>query len=232
MNIYNRLGNAKVGKMSRKLLSDANIKDAAKMGHKSIKIEAGTIVTSAAKDRAKSLNIEIVQASESPSPEIAKVSDSKRSQKTRGVIAVGSDHGGYQMKEQLKPFIEELGFIIKDIGTSSEEACDYPDFAFAVAKLVSSGDADKGIMIDAVGVASAMVANKLPGIRAAACQSEFAAQSSREHNDANVLTLGGRLIGSELAKNIVKIWLNTEYSGGRHQKRVDKISEIDLKFRR
>lgn len=218
--------------MLRKLLSEANIKDAAKMGHKSIKIEVGTIVTLAAKDRAKSLNIEIVQVSERSSPEIVKVSDSKKSQKTRGVIAVGSDHGGYQMKEQLKPFIEELGFIIKDIGTYSEEACDYPDFAFAVAKLVSSGDADKGIMIDAVGVASAMVANKLPGIRAAACQSEFAAQSSREHNDANVLTLGGRLIGSELVKNIVKIWLTTEYSSGRHQKRVDKISEIDLKFRR
>ncbi len=232
MNIYNRSGNTKVGKMSRKLLSDANIKDAAKMGHKSIKIETGTIVTSAARDRAKSLNIEIVQASERSSPEIAKVSDSKRSQKTRGVIAVGCDHGGYQMKEHLKPFIEELGFIVKDVGTSSEEACDYPDFAFAVAKLVSSGDADKGIMLDAVGVASAMVANKLPGIRAAACQSEFAAQSSREHNDANVLTLGGRLIGSALANSIVKIWLYTEYLGGRHQKRVEKISEIDSKFRR
>lgn len=231
MNIYN-LGNAKVGKMSRKLLSDANIKDAAKMGHKSIKIEAGTIVTSAAKDRAKSLNIEITQAAEKLSQEPAKVTESKSGQKAHGVIAIGSDHGGYQLKEQLKPFIKELGFIVKDVGASSEDACDYPDFAFAVAKMVSSGDADNGIMIDAVGVASAMVANKLPGIRAAACQSEFVAQSSREHNNANVLTLGGRIIGSELAKNIVKIWLNTEYSGGRHQKRVDKISEIDAKFRR
>ncbi|MDI6802911.1 MAG: ribose 5-phosphate isomerase B [Bacteroidota bacterium] len=148
------------------------------------------------------------------------------------MIAIGSDHGGFSMKEQLKPFIADMGYTIKDMGTTSEEACDYPDYAFAVAKLVSSGDADRGIMIDAVGVASAMVANKLPGVRAAACQNEFAARSSREHNDANLLTLGGRIIGIELAKTIVKAWLVTEFAGGRHQKRVDKISDIDLKYRK
>ena len=218
--------------MTKKLLSDTNIKDAAKRGQKSIKVDSDTIVTSAAKDRAKSLSIEIVEAAEVLPTKVAKISDSDKIQKSRGIIAIGSDHGGYQLKEQLKPFVLELGFTIKDVGTSSDEACDYPDFAFAVAKLVSMGDVDRGIMIDAVGVASAIVANKLPGIRAAACQSEFAATSSREHNDANVLTLGGRMIGSELAKNIVKIWLNAEFSGGRHQKRVDKISDIDSKYRK
>jgi ribose 5-phosphate isomerase B len=218
--------------MAKKLLSDNNIKDAAKRGQKSIKVDSDTIVTSAAKDRAKSLSIEIVEAAEVLPTKVAKTSDSDKIQKSRGIIAIGSDHGGYQLKEQLKPFILELGFTIKDVGTSSEEACDYPDFAFTVAKLVSIGDVGRGIMIDAVGLASAIVANKLSGIRAAACQSEFAATSSREHNDTNVLTLGGRITGSELAKNIVKIWLNTEFSGGRHQKRVDKISDIDSKYRK
>jgi ribose 5-phosphate isomerase B len=218
--------------MAKKLLSDTNIKDAARRGRKSIKVDSDTIVTSAAKDRAHSLGIEIIETTEVHPTKAAKASDSDERQKSRGIVAIGSDHGGYQLKEYLKPFILELGFTIKDVGTSSEEACDYPDFAFAVAKLVSMGDVDRGIMIDAVGVASAIVANKLPGVRAAVCQGEFAATSSREHNDANVLTLGGRIIGSELGKNIVKIWLNTEFSGGRHQKRVDKISDIDSKHRK
>lgn len=214
--------------MDKKLISNLTVKEAAKRGQKQIKVTPGTIVTSAARDVAKSLAIEFVETKDV----LEKVAEKSPKKVYKGIIAIGSDHGGYSMKEQLKPFIADMGYTIKDMGTTSEETCDYPDYAFAVAKLVSSGDADRGIMIDAVGVASAMVANKLPGVRAAACQNEYAAQSSREHNDANVLTLGGRILGIELAKTIVKIWLVTEFAGGRHQKRVDKISDIDLKYRK
>lgn len=214
--------------MDKKLISDLTVKEAAKRGLKQIKVMPRTIVTSAARDVAKSLAIEFVETNVVHQ----KVADKTPPKIYKGIIAIGSDHGGFSMKEQLKPFIAEMGYTIKDVGTTSEEACDYPDYAFAVAKLVSSGDVDKGIMIDAVGVASAMVANKLPGVRAATCQNEFAAQSSREHNDANILTLGGRIIGIELAKTIVKVWLVTEFAGGRHQKRVDKISDIDLRYRK
>lgn len=213
----------------KRVLSEKDIKEAAKKGNKTIKISSNIVVTSAAKDTAKSLGVTIEQLAETK----ADTTETKKEKpKYKGKIAIGSDHGGFQLKEKLKTYIEELGYSVVDIGTTSEEPCDYPDFAFAVAKLVSSGDVEKGIMIDAVGVASAMVANKISGIRAAACQSEFAAKSSREHNDANILTLGGRILGLDLAKNIVNIFLNTEFAGGRHQKRIDKINDIDIRYRK
>lgn len=213
----------------KRVLSEKDIKEAARKGQKTIQISKSIIVTSAARDTAKSLGITIEQISDSK-PDVTESKTEKV--KYKGKIAIGSDHGGFQLKEKLKTHLEELGYTVFDVGTSSEDPCDYPDYAFAVAKLVSTGEVNKGIMIDAVGVASAIVANKLNGIRAAACQTEFAARSSREHNDANVLTLGGRILGLDLAKNIVNIFLNTEYAGGRHQKRVDKINDIDIKYRK
>ncbi|MBI4811216.1 MAG: ribose 5-phosphate isomerase B [Ignavibacteriales bacterium] len=145
-------------------------------------------------------------------------------------IAIGSDHGGFSLKEQLKPFLVSLGYNVIDLGTNSEESCDYPDFAFSVAAMVMKGSASRGIIIDTVGTASAMAANKIPGIRAACCFDEYSARSSREHNNSNIMTLGGKVIGIELARSIVKIWLETSYAGGRHQKRLDKISDIEKKF--
>lgn len=213
----------------KKVLSEKEIKEAAKKGQKLIVVPESVMITAAAKDTAKSLGIKIEQKREIIPSHIEK-KDEKG--KYKGKIAIGSDHGGFQLKEILKKYIEELGYTVFDVGTSSEEPCDYPDFAFAVAKLVSSGEAEKGIMIDAVGVASAIVANKINGIRAAACQTEYAARSSREHNDANVLTLGGRILGSDIAKNIVNIFLSTEFAGGRHQKRIDKINDIDIRYRK
>lgn len=213
----------------KRVLSEKDIKEAARKGQKTIQISKSIMVTSAARDTAKSLGITIEQISDSK-PDVTESKTEKV--KYKGKIAIGSDHGGFQLKEKLKTHLEELGYTVLDVGTSSEDPCDYPDYAFAVAKLVSTGEVNKGIMIDAVGVASAIVANKLSGIRAAACQTEFAARSSREHNDANVLTLGGRILGLDLAKNIVNIFLNTEYAGGRHQKRVDKINDIDIKYRK
>jgi ribose 5-phosphate isomerase B len=148
------------------------------------------------------------------------------------VIALGADHGGFAMKETLKAYLQELGYAIKDCGTFSSESVDYPDFAYAVAKLVSEGQAWRGIMVDGAGVGSCMAANKVPGVRASMCYDLSTAVNSREHNDANVLTLGGRLIGENLAKAIVETWLETKFAGGRHQRRVNKIMGVEKRFLR
>ncbi len=143
------------------------------------------------------------------------------------VVAVGADHGGLPMKAQLKPLLAELGYEVLDVGTMTSEACDYPDFAVAVAKAVAEGRAWRGIMVDGAGIGSAMAANKIAGVRAALCYDMTTAGNAREHNDANVLTLGGTLIGQRLAGDIVRTFLATDFGGGRHQKRVDKINALD-----
>jgi ribose 5-phosphate isomerase B len=146
------------------------------------------------------------------------------------VIAIGADHGGYPMKEMLKAELQSKYTVI-DCGTNSTESVDYPDFALAVAQLVSSGRAWRGIMIDGAGIGSCMVANKVPGVRAALCYDNATAVNSREHNDANLLTLGAGLIGSALAKQIAETWLKTAFGGGRHAKRVEKIMAVEKKYR-
>jgi ribose 5-phosphate isomerase B len=146
------------------------------------------------------------------------------------VIALGADHGGFALKETLKEFVASLGYPVVDCGTHSTEAVDYPDLAYAVARLVSSGEVGRGILVDGAGLGSAMAANKVPGVRATLCYDYATAVNSREHNNANVLTLGAGLIGVNLAKQIVQTWLATPFGGGRHQKRVDKIMEIEKRF--
>jgi ribose 5-phosphate isomerase B len=145
-------------------------------------------------------------------------------------VALGADHGGYALKETLKAFLVDLGYRVIDCGTNSAEPVDYPDLAYAVARLVSSAEAWRGIVIDGAGIGSAMAANKVPGVRAALCYDYSTALNSREHNDANVLTLGAGLIGVNLAKQISQAWLETAFAGGRHQRRVDKIMEIEQRF--
>lgn len=148
-------------------------------------------------------------------------------------IVIGSDHGGYELKEKLKKLLTDMGHKVQDYGAYSTEAVDYPDFAHLVAQAVSEGGGRvKGIMLDSIGVASAMVANKVPGVRAAVCNDVISAKSSREHNDANMLTLGGKLIGAQTAEEIVKVWLCTDFLAGRHMRRVDKIMQIDAKYRK
>ena len=147
-------------------------------------------------------------------------------------IALGADHGGFKLKESLKAYLRELGHEVVDCGTSSTEAVDYPDFALAVAELVSQGKAWRGILVDGAGIGSCMAANKVPGVRAAMCHDQSTALNSREHNDANVLTLGAGLIGETLARQIVKTWLETPFGGGRHARRVDKIMETERRFLR
>lgn len=142
-------------------------------------------------------------------------------------IALGSDHGGFQLKEKIKQLLDELGIEWKDFGTSSEESVDYPDFAQLVALAVAKGDYHRGILICGTGIGMSIVANKVAGIRAALCHDCFSAQATREHNDSNVLCLGQRVIGSGLALEIVKIWLQTTFVGGKHLRRVQKISTVE-----
>ena len=146
------------------------------------------------------------------------------------IVAVGTDHGGYELKEMLKGYLDELGYAVVDCGTDSTAPVDYPDFAFAVARLVAQGRAWRGIVVDGAGIGSCMAANKVPGVRAAMCYDQATAENSREHNDANVLTLGAGLIGPNLARQIVKSWLETPSGGGRHARRVNKIMEIERRF--
>lgn len=157
---------------------------------------------------------------------------SRRGSKASKLIAVGADHGGFQMKEELKVLLNELGHKVQDFGAYSEEAVDYPDFAHAVARAVANGSSDLGIVIDGAGVGSAMTANKVPGVRAAACYSVEVARNSREHNDANVLTLGSKTINSKQMRDIVMTWLSTEITEERHRKRVAKIDAIQRQYQR
>lgn len=143
------------------------------------------------------------------------------------VVALGADHGGYAMKEVLKEHLQANGYTILDCGTNSSQAVDYPDFAAAVARKVASGEAWRGIIVDGAGIGSCMAANKVHGVRAALCYDYATAVNSREHNDANVLTLGAGLIGMALARQIADTWLATEFGGGRHAGRVDKIMAIE-----
>ncbi len=149
---------------------------------------------------------------------------------SKKVVAIGADHGGYEMKEALKHELKTLGFEVNDVGTNSKDAVDYPDFAHAVAQAVGTGKAWRGIMIDGAGIGSCIVANKVPGVRAGMAYDYSSAVNSREHNDTNVLTLGAGLIGLNLAKQIVKTWLTTEFGGGRHAGRVDKIKSVEKKY--
>jgi ribose 5-phosphate isomerase B len=146
-------------------------------------------------------------------------------------VAIGADHGGFPMKEQLKAYLTDLGLSVRDFGTNSTDAVDYPDFAHAVAKAVNGKQADVGILIDGAGIGSAMAANKVPGVRAAACYSAALAKNSREHNGANVLTLGSGQNSFDEVKSIVEAFVGSEIAEERHKKRVEKINSIDRTYR-
>ncbi|MFP4158614.1 MAG: ribose 5-phosphate isomerase B [Desulfobacterales bacterium] len=141
-------------------------------------------------------------------------------------IAIGSDHAGYELKEFIKQQISNLGYEAEDFGTHGTESVDYPDYGMQVARAVDRGEYDRGILICGTGLGMSMVANRLSGVRAALCHDPFSAMMSRKHNDANILVLGGRVIGTELARQIVKTWLETPFEGGRHKARLDKFCEF------
>ncbi|MCE5286536.1 MAG: ribose 5-phosphate isomerase B [Pelosinus sp.] len=143
------------------------------------------------------------------------------------LLAIGSDHGGYNLKEEIKKMLDEQGVAYRDFGTHSPASVDYPDIAREVGSAVVSGECEKGILICGTGIGISIAANKIKGVRAALCHDEFSAQMAREHNNANILALGQRVTGIGLALNIVNKWLNTEFAGGRHAVRVDKIMNLE-----
>ncbi len=142
-------------------------------------------------------------------------------------VIIGSDHGGYRMKEFVKGLIKDMGYEIKDIGTFSEDSVDYPEYAFKVAKAVINGEAERGVLLCGTGIGMSIVANRFPGIRAALCHDVYTAKMSRQHNDANVLVLGGRILSEDVVKKIVSVWFTEKFEGGRHKRRLNKIKEIE-----
>ena len=145
------------------------------------------------------------------------------------MIAIGSDHGGYALKQEIMAYLESQGVSYRDYGCYSEESCDYPDIAAAVCSAINGGDCEKGILICGTGLGISLAANKVKGIRAAVCSEPFTAKMARAHNNCNILAFGARVVGPELAKMIVETWLNTDFEGGRHQRRVDLITDIENK---
>jgi len=145
------------------------------------------------------------------------------------MIAIGSDHGGFELKQSIAAHLQETGVKFHDFGIFCNESADYPDIAVQVAEAVARGEFDKGLLFCGTGVGISIAANKVPGIRAANCHDVFSAQMSREHNDANILAMGGRVVGPGLAAMIVDVWLKTEFAGGRHGRRIGKIADYEKK---
>jgi len=141
-------------------------------------------------------------------------------------IVIGCDHAGYALKEFIKDYLTILNFNVEDCGTYSEDSVDYSDFGIQVAKKISSGEFKRGILVCGSGIGMSMVANRFKSVRAALCNDLFSATMSRRHNDSNILVMGGRVIGSELAKEIVRTWIETPFEGGRHRNRIEKFDRI------
>ncbi|MBI5199250.1 MAG: ribose 5-phosphate isomerase B [Nitrospirae bacterium] len=143
------------------------------------------------------------------------------------IVGIGCDHAGLAMKEEMLALLKDLGFKYKDYGTFTKDSVDYPDFGLKVSEAVSKGEVDRGLLICGTGIGMSIVANKFTGVRAALCHEPYSAKMSRLHNDANILVLGGRVIGKGLAREIAMVWFTTEFEGGRHKNRIDKIKEIE-----
>jgi ribose 5-phosphate isomerase B len=186
-----------------------------------LKVPIGTLVTPSAHDLAASRGVKILEL---PEEQLSGLAPPEKT------IAIGADHGGFRLKEQLKPIIAGAGLAIRDVGVHEEKPADYPDIAQQVAELVAGGAAARGIIIDGAGIGSSITANKVPGIRAALCYDKASAKNSREHNDSNVLTLGARLLTGTQAEDVVRVWMETAFAGGRHAARVAKITAVEKKY--
>ena len=188
-----------------------------------LRVPAGTIFTPSARELAEARAIRIIELREGQAAPAAPP------EKT---IALGADHGGFRLKETLKPLLASLRLEIHDVGVFDEKPADYPDIAQKVAELVARGEARRGVIIDGAGIGSSIAANKVSGIRAALCYDRASARNSREHNDANVLTLGARLLTASQAEEVLRTWLETPFAGGRHTARVEKIARIEQQYSR
>ncbi len=210
----------------KKLINEAFILDAATGGETSVTVPRDAILTPLARDTARERGITVLFGETSGQPAGETPAAVAR------VVSIGSDHGGFEYKEVLVPFLSELGWKVIDVGTDSTRSCDYPDYAYAVGKMVAEGRAGVGIMIDGAGIGSSIVCNKIPGIRASCSYNEFTAWNARAHNNANVLTLGSRTLGIEVCRRVVRTFLETRYEGGRHDRRVRKIQDVEDRFAR
>lgn len=142
-------------------------------------------------------------------------------------VAIGCDHAGIELKDAVREVLKEQGAQVIDLGTHERDSVDYPDYGAAVARAVVSGEADLGVVLCGTGIGISIAANKVPGARAALCHDTFSARMSREHNDANILAMGARIVGSGLAQEIVRAWLGASFAGGRHQRRIEKLNQLD-----
>jgi ribose 5-phosphate isomerase B len=186
-----------------------------------LRIPMGSIVTASARETATARDVRIVEV---PEEQLSAIAPPERT------IAIGSDHGGFRLKEALKPILEGFGLQVRDVGVTEEKPADYPDIALKVAEMVADRTAGRGVIIDGAGIGSSIAANKVPGVRAALCYDKASARNSREHNDSNVLTLGARLLTESQAEEVLRTWLATPFAGGRHQARVQKILDIEQKY--
>ncbi len=211
-----------------RLVSERTVLDALAAGQRSLAVPRGALVTALARDTAKDHGLDLV--TEAGGPAATPADPPRLPEAPARTLALGCDHAGFDLKDALAEHARGLGWTVTDLGTDSAESVDYPDFAYAVARLVHLGRVRHGLMIDGVGVGSAIVANKVPGVRAALCPGTFAAFNARAHNDANVLTLGSRTMGVEVCKRVLTEFLSTDFEGGRHQRRVQKILDVEARF--
>jgi len=216
--------------MPRSVLTVADLEQIASGGE--VAILRGTLVTPLAREEAERRGITLRVIEPEPGSQPGGESAKERAELACRVVAIGADHGGYELKEQLKGYLRDWGYTVLDLGTDSTVAVDYPDFAEAVAGAVVRGEAWRGVVIDSAGIGSSIAANKVPGIRAALCYDRATARNSREHNDANVLSLGARMVSAEAARELLAVWLDTPFAGGRHQRRVDKIGLLEARHLR
>jgi ribose 5-phosphate isomerase B len=212
----------------KNLITEEKIIRLSREGKKVLPLGNDDILTPLAKDALTKYGIKITTKKEAEEVESKNLLNDSPAKTNKVVIA--SDHTGFKAKQVLSQVLSNKNLEVVDVGTYSEESCDYPDFAYAAAKNVAMKKMDFGIIIDATGIPSAITANKVPGIRAATCYNEFTAKSAREHNNANILVLGAKALGEETLKSILETWLKTSFGGGRHQKRLSKIHSIEEKF--
>lgn len=232
------------------VISENQVRDAIRRGMRTMTIAPNALVTPLAADTARAAGLTLQRGAVEPNrtatsspaaPHTATASPAAPHTPTAPLdapaappkaLVIGSDHGGYAMKAELIGVLEKAGYHVLDVGTDAPKSCDYPDFAYGVARMVATGRARLGIMIDGAGIGSAMVCNKVPGIRAACAYNEFTAWNARAHNNANVLTLGSRTLGIEVVKRIVDTFLRTDFEGGRHAARLTKLTDIEARFAR
>ena len=238
--VYRTLGRALPPQSSRGRALVSEMDMAAVPADSEFAVPPGALLTPLARQVAMDRRIRLAESTSATGPEAAGPrgnpghrsagSPAVASAAQTNTVAIGSDHAGYGLKEELKGYLQQLGFEVVDCGTAGTASVDYPDFALAVAQRVAQAQAWRGIVLDGAGIGSCMAANKVPGVRAAMCYDLATALNSREHNDANVLTLGAGLIGPNLARQIVKAWLEARFGGDRHARRIDKITQIERRY--